>query len=232
MPAVSGAQTGAVRLWPRFMQRLLQTKEKTFNLPASPLITVPGPAPERLTTATHTDQTPHACTLTFIRACTNPRCLTWRERICNRRTKMHARPKHLACHTASPQFGSLPQGSLHSPSRLCGMRALGTSLVLSLERPHPVCPCLPHMSSPHVFPTCLPHPDAEAPSSAERRAERRASRRPHRACSRQRPVRVLTTAPLCECSRQRPWTAACPRGGVPDTAGASHGAASGTADHL
>ena len=88
------------------------------------------------------------------------------------------------------------------------------------------------MSSPHVFPTCLPHPDAEAPSSAERRAERRASRRPHRACSRQRPVRVLTTAPLCECSRQRPWTAACPRGGVPDTAGASHGAASGTADHL
>jgi len=131
---------------------------------------------------------------------------------------MHARPKHLACHTASPQFGSLPQGSLHSPSRLCGMRALGTSLALSLERPHPVCPCLPHMSSPHVFPTCLPHPDAEAPSSAERRAERRASRRPHRACSRQRPGRVLTTAPLCECSRQRPVVRIAPTASAHDSA--------------
>ena len=139
---------------------------------------------------------------------------------------MHARPKHLACHTASPQFGSLPQGSLHSPSRLSGMRALGTSLVLSLERPHPVCPCLPHMSSPHVFPTCLPHPDAEAPSSAERRAERRASRRPHRACSRQRPVRVLTAAPGAsahDSALVRVLTAAPLDGGVSARRRARHG---------
>ena len=188
MPAVSGAQTGAVRLWPRFMQRLLQTKEKTFNLPASPLITVPGPAPERLTTATHTDQTPHACTLTFIRACTNPRCLTWRERICNRRTKMHARPKHLACHTASPQFGSLPQGSLHSPSRLRRLCVRSARRSPSPESHHGMC-------SPHVFPTQTPRhraPSSVVPSAAPPVVHIASTASAHGSAL----VRVLTAAPL------------------------------------
>ena len=73
-----------------------------------------------VTTATHDTPIPimHGRTLTFIRACTHPRCLTWRERICNRRT-MHARPRNLTCFTASAQHYTCmaARGTWHASQR-------------------------------------------------------------------------------------------------------------------
>ena len=82
--------------------------------------------------------------------------------------------------------------------------------------------CLPHMSSPHVFLTqTLRHraPPSVVPSAAPPVV--RIARAPGSAlceCSRQRPVRVLTTAPLCECSRQRPVVRIAPTASAHDSA--------------
>ena len=78
--------------------------------------------------------------------------------------------------------------------------------------------CLPHMSSPHVFPTqTLRHraPPSVVPSAAPPVVRiARAHGSALGECSRQRPVRVLTAAPrrphrsYRECSRQRPCASA------------------------
>ena len=93
----------------------------------------------------------------------------------------------------------------------------------SLERgPHPVCPCLPHMSSPHVFPTqTLRHraPPSVVPSAAPPVVRiARAHGSALCECSRQRPCASAHGSALCECSRQRPVVRIAPTASAHDSA--------------
>ena len=210
----------------------------------------PGPAPERLTTAT---QIKHHIMHVDVHPSMHKPALSHMERTYLQPTHENACPPealglpHSVPTVRIPAAG-LSAFALTSQWNACARhvaRPLSRETTSRLSMSSPT--CLP----PHVFPTqTLRHraPPSVVPSAAPPVVRiARAHGSALCECSRQRPCasahgsapssasllpRVLTTAPLCECSRQRPWTAACPRGGVPDTAGTSHGAASGTADHL
>ena len=157
----------------------------------------PGPAPERLTTAT---QIKHHIMHVDVHPSMHKPALSHMERTYLQPTHENACPPEALGLPHSVPTVRIPAARLSAfaVTSQKAMRALGTALALSRERPR------------HVFPTCLPHPDAEAPSSVERRAERRASRRPHRfyrECSRQRPCASAHGSAL---GRRRVREAACP----------------------
>ena len=180
----------------------------------------PGPAPERLTTAT---KIKHHVMHVDVHPSMHKPALSHMERTYQQPTHENACPPEALGLPHSVPTVRIPAAGLSAFALTSQWNACARHVARPLSRETT---SRLSMSSPHVFPTCLPHPDAEAPSSAERRAERRASRRPHRACSRQRPVRVLTAAPGAsahDSARVRVLTAAPLDGGVSARRRARHG---------